>query len=199
MSVLCLKICVSIDSTTRINKDKLATASVSDVISDLSDLPTKFGDEGTADGRDVIKVNTPTGTNVSGGDGPKKANKSHQHGGGGAGSFDQFNFDSDEEHYDDDDEDDGEFLLSEHFPEKDDSDDSEYKSADYGDESELGPTLDNFGAKLDGNSNELPLFLSEPQSTYVIRSRPAVLKCKAAHALQVRFIFFGEKICLTLG
>lgn len=187
MSVLCLKICVSIDSTTRINKDKLPTASVSDVISDLSELPTKFGDEGITDGgRDVIKsVNTPTGAIAPGGDGTKKGNKSH-----GSGTFDQFNFDSEEEHYDDEDEDDGEFLLTGHFPEKDDSDDSEYKSADYGDESELGPTLDNFGAKLDGSSNELPLFLSEPQSTYVIRSRPAVLKCKAAHALQVIFSIY---------
>lgn len=192
MSVLCLtttcKICFSIDSTTRINKEKLHLSSVSDVITDLSDLPTKFGDEGNANSKDVIKVNTPTGidSSSSSNDNSKKMNKNHsQH----HSTFDQFNFDSEEEHYDDDDEsddiDDGDFLLSEHFPEKEDTDDSEYKSADYGDESELGPTLDNFDAKLDGNSNELPLFLSEPQSTYVIRSRPAILKCKAAHALKV--------------
>lgn len=200
MSVLCLtttcKICFSIDSTTRINKEKLHSSSVSDVITDLSDLPTKFGDEGDANKQDVIKVNTPTGfdsppsphSNAN----PKKMDNNHSH---HHGTFDQFNFDSEEEHYDDDDDDggdgdDGDFLLSQHFPEKDDSDDSEYKATDYGDESELGPTLDNFDAKLDGNSNELPIFLSEPQSTYVIRSRAAILKCKAAHALKVWCSFY---------
>lgn len=66
--------------------------------------------------------------------------------------------------------------------------DTDESKGDYDDESELGPTLD-FGAKLDGTDagNELPIFLVEPQSTYVVRNRAAILKCKAAHALQVRY------------
>lgn len=68
--------------------------------------------------------------------------------------------------------------------------DTDESDADYDDESDLGPTLDNFGAKLDGSDagNELPIFLVEPQSAYVVRNRAATLKCKAAHALQVHII-----------
>lgn len=66
--------------------------------------------------------------------------------------------------------------------------DTDESKGDYDDDSELGPTLD-FGAKLDGTDagNELPIFLVEPQSTYVVRNRAAILKCKAAHALKVRY------------
>lgn len=69
--------------------------------------------------------------------------------------------------------------------------DTDESKGDYDDESELGPTLD-FGAKLDGTDagNELPIFLVEPQSTYVVRNRAAILKCKAAHSLQVRYSLF---------
>lgn len=170
-----------------VNKDKGGGAPVttknSDVVAVIPehlDLPTKFGDED-----DIIKLKQPSSdiaaipsaagkTNAQKNDGKKQENS----------KFDHINFESEEEHYDDEDEED--FILSEHFPDKDDPDDSEYKNGDY-DESELGPTLDNFGTKLDGgdSGDELPIFLSEPQSTYVIRSRPAILKCKAAHALQV--------------
>lgn len=49
-------------------------------------------------------------------------------------------------------------------------------------------TLDEFvtgklGAAETGAT--LPYFLTEPESVYVVKNRPAVLKCKAAHALQV--------------
>lgn len=97
-----------------------------------------------------------------------------------------------DDNYDEDDEDDGDgdsFLMNSGRRTADDTEDSEYKSGDYAEESDLGQTLDNFGAQLPGDgetgTDELPIFLSEPQSTFVIRSRAAVLKCQAAHALQV--------------
>lgn len=175
-----------------VNKDKQTKSGSSlDVLTTNphADLPTKFGDED-----DVIKLKQQqqqqpadkvgaSSTAVAGGtsvsDKPSKNDGNKKH------DFDDFNFDSDEdEHYDEDEED---FILSEHFPDKDESDDSEYKNADYEEEGELGPTLDNFGAKLDGDTgDELPVFLTEPQNTYVIRSRQAILTCKAAHALKVR-------------
>lgn len=85
--------------------------------------------------------------------------------------------------------DDDVFDVSEHVvdhdraassAEEDDVDDAD-------DDEELGPTLDNFGATLDdaNGDNALPIFLIEPQSTYIVRGRPAQLKCQAAHALQV--------------
>lgn len=51
-------------------------------------------------------------------------------------------------------------------------------------------TLDEFnngklGAAESGVT--LPYFLTEPESVYVVKNRPAILKCKAAHALQVGF------------
>lgn len=169
--MLCLTTVFKDVSNESVNKEK--TPVKSDVITDLSDLPTKFGDED-----DVIKIKPTTDLSkdkTSKSKDVKKFNEDH---------FDHKDFDSNEENYDDNDED---FILSEHFPDKDDSEDSDYKNADYEEGSELGPTLDNFGTKFDGagDGNELPIFLSEPQSTYVVRSRPAILKCKAAHALQV--------------
>lgn len=137
------------------------------LIPDHLDLPTKFGDED-----DVIE-------------GKAAAEKKAFENTGGIGSSASRN-DDDDEHYDDDDD-----FLNGHNADKNpngshhrDTDESE---ADYDDESDLGPTLDNFGTKLDGSDagNELPIFLMEPQSAYAVRNRPAILKCKAAHALQV--------------
>lgn len=169
--MLCLTTVFKDVSNESVNKEK--TPAKSDVITDLSDLPTKFGDED-----DVIKIKPTTDLSkdkTSKSKDVKKFNEDH---------FDHKDFDSNEENYDDNDED---FILSEHFPDKDDGEDSDYKNADYDEGGDLGPTLDNFGTKFDGagDGNELPIFLSEPQSTYVVRSRPAILKCKAAHALQV--------------
>lgn len=136
-------------------------------IADHLDLPTKFGDED-----DVIESKAAA---------EKKAAESAGIGVAAHGH------DDDDEHYEDEDDD----FLSGHSADKNgggshhrDTDESE---ADYEDESDLGPTLDNFGAKLDGSDagNELPIFLIEPQSAYAVRNRPAILKCKAAHALQV--------------
>lgn len=109
-----------------------------------------------------------------------------------------------EENYDDDDEDeeggadggdDDGFLIEDKVLDTEEED-SEYKSGDYAEEGELGPTLDNFGSQLPGDetTDELPMFMSEPQSTYVIRSRPAVLRCTAAHTLKVCWGFSWKKI-----
>lgn len=51
-----------------------------------------------------------------------------------------------------------------------------------------GGTLDEFVTGKLGASEmgvTLPYFLTEPESVYVVKNRPAILKCKAAHALQV--------------
>lgn len=136
-------------------------------IADHLDLPTKFGDED-----DVIESKVAAEKKAAENAGIGVAAHGH---------------DDDDEHYEDEDDD----FLSGHSADKNgggshhrDTDESE---ADYEDESDLGPTLDNFGAKLDGSDagNELPIFLIEPQSAYAVRNRPAILKCKAAHALQV--------------
>lgn len=52
-------------------------------------------------------------------------------------------------------------------------------------------TLDEFVTGKLGASETgvtLPYFLTEPESAFVVKNRPAVLKCKAAHALQVNVI-----------
>lgn len=169
-------------SNESVNKDKLTNGTqqsgslpllpVHSAI-DHSDLPTKFGDED-----DVIerKVSTDKKEYDSlNGKSGKSSDKFDRHG---------YGYDSNEEDYDDEDDTLG---GGGHLSGKDRSHDDDESDPNYDDESELGPTLDNFGAKLDGTEtgNELPVFLLEPQSTYVVRNRPAILKCKAAHSLQV--------------
>lgn len=151
-----------------------AHAGVGGVIADHLDLPTKFGDED-----DVIEGKAAA------------EKKAAEHAGIGSAAGGN---DDDDEHYDDEDED----FLSGHSADKNSGGGSHHRDtdesdADYDDESDLGPTLDNFGAKLDGSDtgNELPIFLIEPQSAYAVRNRPAVLKCKAAHALQVRTLLYS--------
>lgn len=181
---------ISAVSNESVNKDKtvappsggpVAIKGAEAVIMDHSDLPTRFGDEddviegkaaAAAAAAEAKKIPDGTGSVTNG----KPDAKKHE-----AGKSDHYDQDSNEDHYDDDD-----YLISEHIQGKDDHDVDESES-EYEDESDLGPTLDNFGAKLDGSDTgeELPIFLLEPQSAYVIRNRAAVLKCKAAHALQV--------------
>lgn len=142
-----------------------------------ADLPTKFGDEDDVIAKKHAALLPPAGRKNPNGRGrPRK-----QH---------AFGLDTDEEDYDE--HDDGDDGMG-----KGERDESHYKSGDYGDEleeeeeeeSELGPPLENFGdVKLDGDvtGDQLPVFLLEPESTFVIRSRAAELKCQAAHALRVR-------------
>lgn len=95
-------------------------------------------------------------------------------------------------HYDSDEFDDEHYDEDPGYPDKTAEDLGDYKSTEY-EEKHLGEMLDNFGTKLDDHETDgsLPVFLIEPQSTYVVKNRPAVLKCKAAHALQVRFCFYS--------
>ncbi|KAL7736178.1 hypothetical protein ACLKA6_003723 [Drosophila palustris] len=58
-----------------------------------------------------------------------------------------------------------------------------------------GTLLEEFnGGKLSPAEagNMLPIFLSEPESVFVVKNRPAVLKCKASHALQLHFKCSGS-------
>lgn len=43
------------------------------------------------------------------------------------------------------------------------------------------------------NSDSLPIFLMEPQSSYVVKNKPALLQCRAAHTLQLYFKCNGAK------
>lgn len=48
------------------------------------------------------------------------------------------------------------------------------------------PAQDHDESLLLGSDN-LPIFLSEPQDSYVVKNRPALLQCRAAHALKLYF------------
>ncbi|XP_050076760.1 netrin receptor unc-5-like [Anopheles maculipalpis] len=87
--------------------------------------------------------------------------------------------------------------------EEEDEDDDEEEEDDEEDDSEVSYGEDvlppseafgTFGGRTDGGLKveEAPYFLVEPQSTYVIRSKPAVLKCKAANTLQIHFKCSGS-------
>lgn len=55
---------------------------------------------------------------------------------------------------------------------------------DYSEELHMG-LFDN-GNDLDKfKSTSLPIFLAEPEDAYIVKSKPAILKCKTAHALNV--------------
>ncbi|XP_045524573.1 netrin receptor UNC5B-like isoform X1 [Pieris brassicae] len=61
--------------------------------------------------------------------------------------------------------------------------DDDHESRDDADEL---PSLS--GDHLLQSSSELPMFLLEPQHAYVVRNKPATLRCRAANALQVYFM-----------
>lgn len=42
-------------------------------------------------------------------------------------------------------------------------------------------------------SDSLPIFLEEPQNSYVVKNRPTTLRCRAAHALRLYFKCNGAK------
>ncbi|XP_040161720.1 netrin receptor unc-5-like [Anopheles arabiensis] len=90
------------------------------------------------------------------------------------------------------DEDDEEDEEEEEEEEEEDENDSEVS---YG-EDVLPPSeaFGTFGERTGGGLKveEAPYFLVEPQNTYVIRSKPAVLKCKAANTLQIHFKCSGS-------
>ncbi|XP_017780266.1 PREDICTED: netrin receptor UNC5C isoform X2 [Nicrophorus vespilloides] len=43
------------------------------------------------------------------------------------------------------------------------------------------------------NSDSLPIFLLEPKDSYVVKNRPALLQCRAAHTLQIYFKCNGAR------
>ncbi|XP_044267000.1 netrin receptor UNC5B isoform X2 [Tribolium madens] len=61
------------------------------------------------------------------------------------------------------------------------------------DNSPTKSTADHHDESLLLNSDSLPIFLEEPQDSYVVKNRPAVLKCRAAHALKLYFKCNGAK------
>uniref|UniRef100_A0A182NAQ8 Netrin receptor UNC5 n=1 Tax=Anopheles dirus TaxID=7168 RepID=A0A182NAQ8_9DIPT len=80
--------------------------------------------------------------------------------------------------------------------EEEEEEDEEDSEVSYG-EDVLPPSeaFGTFGGAGTGDGmkvEEAPYFLVEPQSTYVIRSKPAVLKCKAANTLQINFKCSGS-------
>lgn len=156
-------------------------------------LPTTFGDED-----DVIRLKQSRPATaavvqqhrIASASSGKKATTFDKIGSAEASKEHEDAYYDEEDEEDEDDEDtssshhhdDDVFDVSDHVAHKSDHS----LGPDYADESELGPTLDNFGATFDDANGDVPLFLTEPQSTYIVRGRPATLKCKAAHALQVR-------------
>lgn len=154
------------------------------------DLPTRFGDEDDVIAKKHAALVPP--------ESPGRPSKKRPH--GSPKKQPAFGMETDEEDYDEEDEE------NDDVGGKGERDESHYKSGDYGDEleddeeeedGELGPPLENFGdTKLDGgdtSGDQLPVFLLEPESTFVIRSRAAVLKCQAAHALKVGIFWVIEK------
>ena len=43
-----------------------------------------------------------------------------------------------------------------------------------------------------------PMLLETPQDSYVVKNKPATLKCRAAHALNVRFFFLFYNFRFTV-
>lgn len=148
-------------------------------ISDSHGLPTKFGDED-----DVVfaKKNNDSGANLGAGSTNVKPG-----GGGLLGHGTDYDYDYDEDELG--------------HPDENDSRDKELGGGvavgvvggggldDYTDGLDGGDAIDqidSFGEGSDTTSS-LPVFLVEPQNTYVIKNRPAVLQCKASHAFQISF------------
>lgn len=46
---------------------------------------------------------------------------------------------------------------------------------------------------LQSSTDDLPMFLLEPQHVFVVRNKPALLRCRAANALQVYFMCNGVR------
>lgn len=93
------------------------------------------------------------------------------------------NHDDNEEEDDDIDED--QIYLDYHYDTKSnyrDPNDLSTPKPDIG-QSELLP----FGGNIPVHSakDDLPFFLLEPENTYAIKNKPAILKCKAANTLEV--------------
>lgn len=87
------------------------------------------------------------------------------------------------------------FTNIEH-EEDDEDDESPYPDYDYEKEvnykelAEIGTEKSNVlvvddKIPLHTTKDNLPMFLLEPENTYVVKNKPAILKCRAANALEV--------------
>lgn len=85
------------------------------------------------------------------------------------------------------------------FNADDDEDDEEEDKSDdeYSNENEFGSSGSDLiisenpvGGELDDlQKNGLPFFFKEPENQYIVKKKPAVLKCITTHALEVIFLF----------
>lgn len=98
-------------------------------------------------------------------------------------------------------------ILSMHDVDTDDEDDEEDKSDDdylNSNENEFGSSGSELigtgsGGELDEfQKNELPFFLKEPEDEFIIKKKPAVLKCITTHAYEVCLLFRRESCLSTL-
>ncbi|KAG6439307.1 hypothetical protein O3G_MSEX000663, partial [Manduca sexta] len=95
-----------------------------------------------------------------------------------------------------------------HNEEEDDDDDDENtyldydydtKESNYKDSPDLATARSNANQGTDDKiplhttKDNLPIFLLEPENTYVVKNKPATLKCRAANALEVFFKCNGVK------
>uniref|UniRef100_U5EYZ9 Netrin receptor UNC5 n=1 Tax=Corethrella appendiculata TaxID=1370023 RepID=U5EYZ9_9DIPT len=184
-------------------QQQIQHSSDTDFVSDLLQLPTKFGDE---DDTSIVnnnnnnnnrKINndssTPTTTLLSPSSlsNANSANNNNKH-----ETNKMKNIFGEHHHpsnYDDDDDDD-DADISTNYQDKIGKDIIEYDDDMDMDTEVKQPTIDQFGENFDelDNQNALPFFLVEPQTTYVLRNRPAILSCKAAHALRLTFKCSGS-------
>lgn len=87
-------------------------------------------------------------------------------------------------------------ILAIHFPNKDD-DDSDYDDEDDDDDDAYDEAQ---AAKFDDTSSllaaephdQLPVFLEQPVGAFCTRQKPATLRCKAAHAIQLHIVCSGH-------
>ncbi|XP_055548298.1 netrin receptor unc-5-like [Wyeomyia smithii] len=157
-------------------------------ISDSQGLPTRFGDEDDVifakrrnETGPVANLHAPSFLPGTGGTGTGQAGSSVANVKPSSGHGDDYDYDYEEE-------------LD--HPEENDSRDKDNGGSnhnhdlggDYTDgfDTDAIDQIESFGEGSDTTSS-LPVFLLEPQSTYVIKNRPAVLQCKASHAFQISF------------
>lgn len=88
-----------------------------------------------------------------------------------------------------------------HDVDTDDEDDEDKSDDDYFNSNEnefgssgsdliIGTGSGGVGGELDEfQKNELPFFLKEPENEFIIKKRPAVLKCITTHAFEVCLLF----------
>lgn len=90
-------------------------------------------------------------------------------------------------------------VFTNHDEEEDDDDDNPYLDYDYDKETNYKDSPDVATVNTNAHTHEsvddkiplhtakdnLPIFLLEPENTYVVKNKPAILKCRAANALEV--------------